>query len=327
MKFTRRLISLLSAVLMLFSVACTKSGGNRFAADDVSSKVSSENEQSVSPVLWRATDKEGSEIYFFGTIHIGDKRNKEIINRLHPVLRKCNALAVEFDVVAYSSDFGAQKRDLMKFVYKDGSNVRDHISDGLYEKMADFLKETKLYSKIYDNYKLGMWYQLVSQAVIKKTGLSADKAMDSLLIKEANSIDLRILEVEDPEFQTDLLANTPDDYYELALGSDLERIDDGIAEIRELYAAWLKGDEKEMVGILSDPDSGIELSDNQRSVIEDFDRRLLTERNAGMAEKAKEYVKSGSTVFFAVGIAHFLGSDGIVSLLENEGYTFTKVQY
>ena len=48
---------------------------------------------------------------------------------------------------------------------------------------------------------------------------------------------------------------------------------------------------------------------------------------AGMLETAKEYLSSGKTVFFAVGLAHLLGDTGLVEALREAGYTVTLVEY
>ena len=130
MKITRRLVLLLLVLLLMFTAACSENGADR-SAEKVTSRGSAVDEQTESPLLWRATDKDGESIYFFGTIHAGDKQSKSVLKRLEPILDECDALAVEFDVVAYSKDLKAQKNGLMDFVYADGTTLEDHISDEL----------------------------------------------------------------------------------------------------------------------------------------------------------------------------------------------------
>ena len=57
----------------------------------------------------------------------------------------------------------------------------------------------------------------------------------------------------------------------------------------------------------------------------DFNAALIDERNLAMAEKAKEYMKTGKTVFFAVGAAHMANETGVVALLTAAGYTVEEI--
>jgi uncharacterized protein YbaP (TraB family) len=54
---------------------------------------------------------------------------------------------------------------------------------------------------------------------------------------------------------------------------------------------------------------------------------MSTDRNAAMLEAAKEYLESGDTVFYAVGLAHILAEDGLVNTLRSAGYTVEPVSY
>jgi uncharacterized protein YbaP (TraB family) len=52
--------------------------------------------------------------------------------------------------------------------------------------------------------------------------------------------------------------------------------------------------------------------------------RLLTQRNARMAQRLMPFLKQGNS-FIAVGAAHLAGDDGLLQLLENAGYRVTPI--
>jgi hypothetical protein len=52
---------------------------------------------------------------------------------------------------------------------------------------------------------------------------------------------------------------------------------------------------------------------------------VLNRRNAGMAGRIEGYLKSGETVFIAVGMLHLLGEKGLPALLRKRGYRVEKV--
>ena len=51
------------------------------------------------------------------------------------------------------------------------------------------------------------------------------------------------------------------------------------------------------------------------------------QRNAAMLSAAIRQLESGNTTFYAVGLAHVLGEDGLVTGLRNAGYTVELVSY
>ncbi len=54
-------------------------------------------------------------------------------------------------------------------------------------------------------------------------------------------------------------------------------------------------------------------------------KELLTDRNKIMVTKMDSIIKSGTSLYTAVGAAHLAGSQGIINLLRNKGYTLRKV--
>ena len=320
----KRITAILLAVIFLFiGGACTKQAGKKTENKGKSETETSEN--SALPLLWHATDKSGREIYFFGTIHVGDNRNKKVLNRLKPILKKCDALAVEFDLVSYSKNLAQQAEDITAFLYKDGTTVRDHISAELYENLKNRLTDANLYNEYYDYYNLGLWFQLVDQAVIAESKLSTDNGMDGLLIKNAKSEKREILEVESSTFQNNLMASTPEDYYILSLEDEMEKKGESAKELKMLYDIWLEGDEEKLNEICLAEDEIEGLTEEEEKIIDDFNRLLIDKRNIDMAAKAKEYMRNGKTVFFAVGASHFLGENGIKALLEKDGFKFERI--
>ena len=75
-------------------------------------------------------------------------------------------------------------------------------------------------------------------------------------------------------------------------------------------------------------DDTSEMTEEELALYEEYNKSISTDRNAGMLEVAKEYLESGDTVFFAVGLAHLLAEDGgLVFTLREAGYTVEQVIY
>ena len=54
---------------------------------------------------------------------------------------------------------------------------------------------------------------------------------------------------------------------------------------------------------------------------------MVDDRNYGMAEAAAGYLRSGDTVFMAVGTGHLVGDVGLIQLLQDAGFTAERVEY
>ncbi len=284
------------------------------------------------PLLWRVTDPDGHALYLFGTCHVGDENNDAVLERVSSLLETCDALAVEFDVVAYGEDLGQIARDTAQYLLKDGSTAADYMPEDLYTRACELLDRANMRSAFYDRYNLAWWAQLVDTAMLALySDLSTDKAMDSMLIERAREKGIPVLEAESGSFQMTLLNSFDDELYLLLIEDTLESGTTYGDDLDELYSLWLSGDRDAFWGYLAgedeeETDPG-KYTDEQIALIEDYDRKLLDDRNLGMRDRAVEYLASGDTVFFAVGAAHMANEIGLVRLLTDAGYTVEEVYY
>ena len=95
--------------------------------------------------------------------------------------------------------------------------------------------------------------------------------------------------------------------------------------MNELYKYWKEGNVEQLIDILINTDTeGYTKED--LALMEQYNKKMLDERNVGMKEKLEEYFNNNYTVFYMVGTAHLIGDNGIAKLLETDGYTVTLVK-
>ena len=68
-----------------------------------------------------------------------------------------------------------------------------------------------------------------------------------------------------------------------------------------------------------------ELDEDELAVYDEYHKAMELDRNAQMAVVAGEYLQSGETVFYAVGLAHLLDETGLLEGLRAAGYTVEPV--
>ena len=282
----------------------------------------------IHPMLFHVTGPEGQEGWLFGTIHVGDERIDTAVEKLKPFLDGADALAVEFDVVAYENDFAVQIQGMNQFLLTDGTKITDHMPAETYEKAAALLREAKVSPELMQTYDLAMWSQLVEQAALMtKTDFDIESGVDRTLIHYCYDRGIEVRDVESAELQYSLLAGFPDELNLLMLENTLDNLDGYKFSMNLLYNAWLRGNASTLEGLLNSEGSSDQLSEEEAALMDEYYDVMLTQRNAGMRDKAVEWLEAGDRVFFAVGAAHLLGEDGLIALLRAEGYAVEQLSY
>ena len=189
------------------------------------------------------------------------------------------------------------------------------------------MKASGNYSYLVEMMKPGLWVSTLDNFLLQ-TGhrLSSEKGLESRLmnIAEENGVPLR--EVESVVFQMEMTDNWSQPLHELMLRDVLEsNTVDYVMQVQDLYDRWCAGDEADLIEAMQDDTS--EMTEEELALYEEYNKSISTDRNAGMLEVAKEYLESGETVFFAVGLAHLLVEDGLVFTLRDAGYTVELVTY
>jgi uncharacterized protein YbaP (TraB family) len=60
-----------------------------------------------------------------------------------------------------------------------------------------------------------------------------------------------------------------------------------------------------------------------------FIDNLLTNRNYNITQRISQLITNNpdTQYFFTIGAGHYYGEDGLITLLENEGFTITRVEF
>lgn len=281
----------------------------------------------ITPLMYEVT-KEGSDnkIYLFGSIHLAASNEFEYPKYVLDAYNNSDYLAVEADIVKSQSDPNFVQNELERMKYNDGTTIKDHISEETYNKMIAFLKNRIVYNEEMDTYKAYFFESLLTQYTFADAGIDSSNGVDIHFINEAYKDKKTILEVESVEFQSKLLLGFSDRLYELSLASILDEYDKQVEDAKKLYSAWKKGDPSEIEKIVISQDGDeSKYSQEELELLEDYNKRLITDRNVGMKDKLEDYFNNNQKVLYIVGTAHLVGDDGIANLLIKDGYKVVQV--
>ena len=285
-------------------------------------------ESDITPALWKIKTKSGKDIYFMGSMHALPKEAYSLPEVIMDAYNQSDAIAVECDVVAFEKNFAAQLALSQGLVYSDGTSIRDHISPELYNALVKKMKEWDIFTPSYDYMKPVAWQTFIEDYLGKKSEISAEYSFDSFFLKKAKSDKKRIIEVESVEAQMDVLFGFSDEVNELLLSSYLDYTRESYTEeLRDLYETWASGDLERLNELLNEETDESLMTQEEILAMEEYDQRMIHSRNKVMADKLIELSKGDESVFYYVGLAHFVGDTGILALLDNAGVKYERVEY
>ena len=282
--------------------------------------------EKITPLMYEIT-KEGStnKIYLIGSIHFAQISKIEFPKYVMDAYTNSPYLACEFNILKFLRE--VDQTELTKdYYYTAPDSLDKHVSKESYAKIIKYFKDnlnldeeqTKLYS-------LAFIEDYLTQTILGKTEIGNSEGVDQYFLEKAEKDGKNILEVESYEFQAGIENSFPERVKELSIIDAIDNTEKGIEEMNELYKYWKEGNVEKLIDILINTDTeGYTKED--LALMEQYNKKMLDERNVGMKEKLEEYFNNNYTVFYMVGTAHLIGDNGIAKLLETDGYTITRVK-
>lgn len=281
------------------------------------------------PLFWKVSGNgyEG-DFYLLGSIHVGLEDTNLYPDEIYDAYNSCAYLAVESDVISLERDTNAQIEMMKMFIYTDSTTISAHIDKDLYKTARGILDHFGYYNSMMDYYFPVIWSQIIDQALTEESRFSSDFGVDRYFLQNSEKLGIEILEIEDYMETEYAFATLSESTQELLLSStvDPEYIKNYSSSLEELYDAWKYGKTDVLDDLLFSEDDE-EATEEEKSAAEEYNNAMTVVRNKLMVERASEYLRDQKNVFYVVGLAHMLGDDGIVSSLENKGYTVSQISY
>ena len=279
--------------------------------------------------MWECTDKNGNTITLMGSMHAAKKDFYPLPDKIMNAYNAAEVVAFECDTEKVE-DEQTQLQMQNEMTYSDGTTLKDKLSPEAYQVLTDMLAELDSTPEMIANFKPWAAYETITTLWIMQSDISVTNGIDYYLMKQTKTDGKQLFELEDAQVQIDMLTKQPDKTYDAlfkaAKGATKK---DALDSLANLYNAWLKGDidyiEKEELGATDDEYKQLGLTDEEVALIRAREKATTDDRNVNMVKGIKQLCSSGKKVFVVVGAAHYCGKNGIVSLLEKEGYTFKRI--
>ena len=300
------------------------------------------DEDKAAPLFYKVTDANGNVMWLLGTIHVGDERTAYLPDEIYEAFDASDAAAFEIDALALGESMPLEESEELIELYLKaytyfytGETIDKKIDKDLYERAKELFDTLALgtYGDLLntmDSMRPNYWSMVLGQIYMKHIQvLDSQKGVDIRLLERANEADIEIYEIESSDRQFTIAINTSQLYYEMELENFVDSPrSEYKKEITEMYEAWCDGDIEKLTEMINEQPDFSEMTEEEKKAYEEYIKALNDDRDALMLEKAKEYIASGETVFFAVGLAHLLDNEtGLVKTLAEAGYTVELVEY
>lgn len=300
-----------------------------------------EPEAKATPLFYHVTGEDGQEMWLLGTIHVGDERTAYLPKEIREAFESADALALECNTEAFDqqveNDEALQAQIAQAYYYTDGTTLEKLLDAEEYALAVQLMKATGNYNMNTLLAKPYLWSNAIDQFYLRQgQTLHNDQGVEERLMDWAEELDKPIREVESNMFQLEMLTGFSQDIQLMLLKGSMETpFREAWESTVDLYEKWCAGDETVLRELIAEAVDTDELTEDElaeyeiyKPLLEEYDKIVGYDRNIGMLEVAKEYLESGDTVFYAVGLAHLLDDEnGLVDTLREAGYTVELVAY
>ena len=261
-------------------------------------------------LLYQLKKSGHKDIYLFGTIHVAKNELFTINQSLNSVLNKVDS--AYFEIIPNEIEM---MQAIQPFLNQSDSVALKNYLNPQQKKMV-----SKFLIQHFGNDKFINFHPLVINLSIPQTFYSKtdSKAMDAYFMEKMEKNKIGVGQLESIQYQLDLLNKRP--IYQqinevLNTIENYEKHKNDLQKLFDIYAT------QSLDNIYDFMLQEMNTDENQSFYVE----VLLNKRNREMVKKIHSLSKKSMNIYF-VGAAHLPGQDGILNLLQQQGFTITPLK-
>lgn len=261
-------------------------------------------------MLWEIRSDAGTEGYLVGSVHL----MKPDVYPLDAAFDAAFAAsdAVVFEVNLDSAQTQAQTLLPQLGMYAGSTTLQDVLSDDTFAKLQATTDSLGL--PIARLQRMEPWVVSISLPAIlyQRAGYTPGSGIDAHFFQKAKEAGKAIEALETTEEQLRIFDDLPTDLQEALLRYSLERAGSTVERMDEIVAAWTQGDTEPLEALFRD-----EMQQTFPTLYE----RLLVARNQNWMPQIESMLSADARPMIVVGTGHMVGADGLVAMLQAQGYT------
>lgn len=263
------------------------------------------------PAFYRIS-KGNEQHWLLGSIHAGKPSLYPLPDPVERAWQQSHALVMEVDMTHISQAQWQEMGAITRLV--DGKTLKDHLPIDLYRRTLIAAGQNGLNESMLA--PLRPWFAAITltQAALERTGYRGEFGVDQHFAKRANDGGKPIVGLETLLEQLGYLASVGDNQT-LMLESTLDELPDLEKGFAEVMKAWQDGDQATLINLLKE-----EMAPPKLQAW--LEQTLLAERNRNWVKK---WPGLPNESFIVVGALHLYGEQGLLALLEQQGWRITPL--
>jgi uncharacterized protein len=264
-------------------------------------------------LLWRA-DRDGRTSWLYGTIHLGRAEWVRPGPTVQKALEQSDALALELD---------ARDPATMRAMAQpaDPALVARLLSGERAQRLARQNEAACVPSGTMAGLQPILQVTALAGLVARADGLYPEFGVDETLAVSARNNSKPVFALESAASQLKMLTGDSEAEEAEQIDAALDELESGQlrTQMKELAEVWARGD-ADKLGRYSEWCNCVNTPAERRLM-----KRLLDDRNPGLADGIERMHAGGRRVFAAVGALHMVGPQGLPALLAARGFTVAAV--
>jgi len=264
--------------------------------------------------LWEMR-QDGHTLYLLGSIHIAKQNLFPLAPAIEHAYESADAIAVEVDLNLAARTIPALIQT--HAFLPPSTTVREFVSPESFSLLTRHLKSIRQDYTALSHMK--PWYLalIISNHSMESIGARSYLGIDHYFIDKAYREKKPVIELEGAAMQIGMMEHLPMKEQEMLMVSAIHEAPDIETTFEAMVDLWNRGDTEAMNVFLDG-----ELKEYPE--LREFNEGFIRDRNRQLTEKITALFKQKETILVIIGVAHFVGDEGIVRLLEAKGFSLIQ---
>jgi uncharacterized protein len=260
-------------------------------------------------ILWEVKGKHNT-LYLLGSVHMLKALDSELPAAAMHAYAMSKILVMELDLNDVGTD-SVLESDAELETLPEGQTLAEAAGPQLYAKFLARAQPLGLQPEVLNHFQPWFAALMLQQLELSQSGFDPAAGVDEQFAVLAQSDHKPIIGLETIDEQLGFFAHLSADQQREFLRSTLEDSASAESETDAVVQAWQRGDTAKLEQLLRE---------GSRESPELY-RLLTTERNRRWLPKITQLLTGDDNCLVIVGALHLIGHDGLVELLQRQGYT------
>jgi uncharacterized protein YbaP (TraB family) len=262
--------------------------------------------------VWEIS-KNGNALYLGGSVHLLRAEDYPLPKEFDVAFDKSELLVLEADVEQMSNPEVAQGM-MAQAILPDDVTLQTVLNAEIYKMLEVKCAEFSLPMESVLKLKPAMLITVLQAMKMQQLGFTP-QGVDVFYAAKAKEKNEKLAFLETIDFQIDLIVNMGNGFENEFVKYSLEDFDNIEKDINALIPEFKNGTSKTTETEIQ------EMKTQFPSVY----KSMFADRNNNWLPQIETYLKDKKVEFIIVGMAHLHGSEGLLALLKNKGYTVKQV--